>query len=107
MHRPVTVDSRLDVLGAITVTADEMLQEVSSSGQFQVRGFAGSLEAFRVRLPPGMRLRETPEPGYQVRVVPPEEAESASAQVVEVRLDQRDEWRGVDSPDGRCSDRVG
>ena len=91
---PVTVDSRLDVLGAVTVTADEMLQEVSSMGQFQVRGFAGALETFRIRLPAGMRLRETPEPGYQVRLVPPEqrvppeEGTEATSQVVEIRLDR-------------------
>lgn len=85
---PITVDSRLDVLGAVTVTADEMLQEVSSTGQFQVRGFAGALETFRVRLPAGMRLRETPEPGYQVRLLPPEEGTEATAQVVEIRLDR-------------------
>ncbi|MHB8860767.1 MAG: hypothetical protein ACYC6N_00075 [Pirellulaceae bacterium] len=80
------VNTRLDVFGAILVTADEMLQEVSSDGRFVVRAFGGPIDVFRVRLPPGMRLRETPEPGYQVRVLPLEESEPAAGQLVEVDL---------------------
>ena len=85
-EEPVNV--RLDVRGVITVTVDEMLQEVSAEGRFQVRGFSGPIDSFRVRLPPGMRLRESPEPGYQVRVLPPEDPATAPGQVVEVRLDR-------------------
>ena len=59
-------DVRLDVFGTIIVTADELLQEVRSDGRFVVRGLGGPIESFRVRLPPGMRLRESPEPGYKV-----------------------------------------
>ncbi len=83
-EEPVNV--RLDVFGVVMVTADEMRQEVRSDGRFVVRAFGGPIDVFRVRLPPGMRLRETPEPGYQVRVLPPEESASTACQVVEVHL---------------------
>ncbi len=82
------VNVRLDVFGVVMVTADEMLQEVRSDGRFVVRGFGGPIDSFRVRLPPGMRLRESPEPGYQVRVLPPEEPATTACQVVEVHLDR-------------------
>ena len=79
---------RLDVYGEIIVTADEMLQEVRSDGTFVVRGLGGPVETFRVRLPPGMRLRESPEQGYAVRHVLPEGEEEGASQVVEIRLDR-------------------
>jgi hypothetical protein len=80
-------DKRLDVMGEVVVTADEMLQEIRSDGRFKVRGFGGPIESFQVRLPAGMRWRESPEAGYSVRPVPATDPASAD-QVVEVRLDR-------------------
>ncbi len=79
---------RLDVFGTIVVTADELLQEVRSDGRFVVRGFGGPVEVFQVRLPPGMRLREVPEDGYEVRPLVEEESVRGDGQLVEVRLDR-------------------
>jgi hypothetical protein len=81
-------DVRLDVLGEVVVTADEMLQEIHADGRFNVRGFGGPIESFQVRLPAGMRLRESQEPGYSVRPVQAEGTATTSEQVVEVRLDR-------------------
>jgi len=89
-HLENAADQRLDVAGEVVVTADEMLQEIRVDGRFTVRGFGGPLETFQVRLPPGMRWRESQEAGYSVRPLPPaDDASSAPAvQVVEVRLDR-------------------
>ncbi len=81
-------DVRLDVLGSVIVTADELLQEVRSDGRFVVRGLGGPIESFRVRLPPGMRLRASSEPGYKVQVLPAEANTKAEGQTVEIRLDR-------------------
>lgn len=78
---------RLDVKGSIEVTANELLHEVRSEGHFEVRGFGRPVEVFQVRLPPGMQLRETPEPGYEVRPLPSEEDAGGEGQLVEVRMD--------------------
>jgi hypothetical protein len=79
---------RLDVLGAVRLTADERLQEVRSEGTFVVRGVGCVVDTFQVRLPPGLRFRESPEPGYEVRLLPAEGNAGASGQLVEVRLDR-------------------
>lgn len=79
---------RLDVLGAVRLTADERLQEVRSEGSFLVRGVGGVLDTFQVRLPPGLRFCESPEPGYEVRLLPADGDAEAQGQVVEVRLDR-------------------
>ncbi len=78
---------QLDVFGAIVVTADEPLSEVRSDGRFVVRSFGAPIERFRVRMPPGMRFREAPEPGYSVHVVPNQDPK-AKAEQVEVQLDR-------------------
>ncbi|MFO7906121.1 MAG: hypothetical protein ACQESR_00220 [Planctomycetota bacterium] len=80
-------NTRLDVIGSIVVTANELLQEVRSEGRFVVRGFGRPIEVFQVRLPPGMQLRETPEPGYEVRRLPMEEGTTEEGQLVEVRME--------------------
>lgn len=80
------VATRLDVTGAVMVTADERLQEVRSDGRFVVRSFGGPIESLRVLLPPGMRYRETTEPGYDAVVLPPEAGAPESRQIVEIRL---------------------
>ena len=81
-------DVRLDVFGTIIVTADELLQEVRSDGRFVVRGLGGPLAHFQVRLPPGMRLRESPEPGYKVVPVETSGGGQSDSQLVEVRFDR-------------------
>ncbi len=80
-------DRRLDVLGEIVVTADEVLQEVSVEGHFTVRGFGGPIESFQVRLPSGMRWRESQATGYTVRPLPVADTTAADP-MVEVRLDR-------------------
>jgi hypothetical protein len=86
----VQADARLDVYGTIIVTADELLQEIRADGRFLIRGLGGPVEVFRVLLPPGMRFREAPEPGYTVRVVPPteQEGDGEERQQVEIRLER-------------------
>ena len=79
---------RLDVSGTVLVTADEMLQEVRSEGRFVVRGLGGPIDRFQVRLPPGMRLRDSSGPGYQVRPAAVADEVGGKRQVVEVRLDR-------------------
>lgn len=81
-------DVRLEVLGEVVVTADETLQEIRADGRFRVRGFGGPLESFQVRLPPGMRLRESHDIGYTVRPVQAEDPAASRDQVVEVHLDR-------------------
>jgi len=78
---------QLDVFGSIVVTADEPLSEVQSDGRFIVRTFGTPIDRFRMRLPPGMHFRESPEPGYSVRVVSPPD-KTAPVQEVEVQLDR-------------------
>lgn len=80
-------NTRLDVIGSIVVTANELLREVRSEGRFVVRGFGRSIDAFKVRLPPGMQLRETPEPGYEVRRIPAEDDAEKKGRLVEVRME--------------------
>ena len=100
-------DGRLEVVGEVVVTADEMLQEIRADGRFKVRGFGGPIESFQVRLPAGMRLRESQESGYSVRPVQAEGAATATDQVVEVRLDRPDGRRSGDPLAGGDSDDVG
>lgn len=83
-----TATTRLDVFGSITVTANELSQEIRSEGRFVVRGFGGPIESFRVRLPPGMRFRESAEPGYQVEPIAEDAPQADKGQLVEVQLER-------------------
>ncbi len=91
-HRSRATEERadvgLDVFGTVIVTADELLQELRSDGRFVVRGLGGPLEHFQVRLPPGMRLRESPEPGYKVQPLKEEAAGEGGCQLLEIRFDR-------------------
>ncbi len=80
--------TRLDIYGLVLVTADELLQEVHTDARFVVHSFSNPIERFRVRLPRGMRFRESPEPGYSVQVVKEDTDADPQVQVVEIRLKQ-------------------
>ncbi len=80
--------AQLDVKGAITVTVDERVQEVRSEGEFEVRSFGSPIDRFRLRLPPGFRLREAPDPHYSINLLEDSTAAAAEGQLVEVTLNQ-------------------
>lgn len=80
-----TSNVQLDVFGSIVVTADEPLSEVESDGRFIVRPYGAPISSFRVRMPPGMRFRDSLEPGYTVHVLP-DPVTPAKLQEVEIQL---------------------
>ncbi|MEX2176965.1 MAG: hypothetical protein WD872_21565 [Pirellulaceae bacterium] len=83
--------SPLESTGEILVKI-EGENRISSDARLRIRSFAGTLESFRVRLPPGMELIPTPTAGYAVSVVSPSTPRpnqgGAATQVVEVKFDR-------------------
>ncbi len=80
--------SQLDVVGTITVSVDERVQEVRSQGVFVVRSFGGPIDRFRLRIPPGFRLREAPAPRYSVNQIEEANGSDEEGQLVEVVVDR-------------------
>ena len=80
----------LESAGEITVRVDGE-NRISSEARLRVRSFSGALDAFQVRLPPGMELVSTKPSGYSLSVVPPaEEAQPAksAAEIVQVKFER-------------------
>lgn len=80
---------QLEVSGEIAVRI-ESEHRITSDARLRVRSFAGSLETFRVRLPPGMELVPFPTGGgFTASPLAMDANDRApSIQIVEVRLDK-------------------
>jgi hypothetical protein len=81
----------LEASGEITVKV-EGENRLSSDARLRVRSYSGTLETFRVRLPPGMELVESSPVGYRLAVVPPParagRAGPVEGQLVDVTFDR-------------------
>ena len=84
---------QLDASGEIAVRIQSE-HRITSDARLRVRSYGTGLESFRVRLPPGMELLQTPAAGgYSVTAVDlearePDGTERRSEQMVEVRFDK-------------------